>query len=83
MSKDSKIETLAIGGGLLAIIIWIVGVVGYITHIMWCIKVLASTAIVGDILIKAVILGIIGAIVPPLGAIHGIVIWFSGWTFLF
>jgi hypothetical protein len=82
MAKDSKVETLAITGGFLAVIIWLIGAAGYITHIMWCIKALVSTAVVGDILIKAIILGVVGAIVPPLGAIHGLVIWFSGWTFL-
>jgi hypothetical protein len=82
MAKNSKVETLAVTGGFLAIIVWLVGFAGYITHIMWCIKALVSTAVVGDILIKAIILGVIGAIVPPLGAIHGLVIWFSGWTFL-
>lgn len=75
-------EKWFIGLGGLYVVGILVGAIGYLTHLAWCVKALISTAIVGDLLLKSLVLGIGGAIVFPLGAIHGIIIWFNGWTFL-
>ena len=44
------------------------------THAIWIIKVLASTA---GATAGQIVLGILGVVVPPIGVIHGILIWFS------
>lgn len=42
------------------------------THIFWVIKTLASPA---GITVGQAILGVIGTFVPPVGVVHGIMIW--------
>jgi hypothetical protein len=46
----------------------------WFTHVAWIVKVLASAtpATTGQ-----VVLGILGAFVPPVGVVHGVVLWFS------
>lgn len=53
--------------------ILLAGIAGWITHIVWSISTL-----LGDVAmtVNQGAIAIIGAIVPPLGAIHGIYLWF-------
>lgn len=44
------------------------------THIVWIIKVLASNA---GATAGQMVLGALGAFMPPVGMIHGVMIWFG------
>lgn len=46
----------------------------WITHCVWIIKALASAA---GATAGQIVLGILGAFMPPIGVIHGIILWFS------
>ena len=59
--------------GLVTIGIFFAVLAGWVTHIVWVIKLLMN----GDPSIGHVALAIIGAIAPPVGAIHGIYLWFA------
>lgn len=62
MNDDEKIG----GGCLLAfLLMWLVAIAGWITHIVVCIQ------------NEAWLLLIAGAIAAPIGIIHGIGIWFG------
>jgi len=61
-------------GGFLAVIAFFFAVLGaWLTHVIWIVQTLASDlgATGGQIT-----LGIIGTFVPPVGVIHGFVLWF-------
>lgn len=63
------ILALGIFGGIGAV------VAAYITHLIWIVKILMFSS--GSIPIGHAILAVIGLIFPPLGVIHGFVIWFT------
>ena len=46
----------------------------WLTHVIWVIRVLSSDA---GATVGQAALGIIGAFMPPIGVIHGLVLWFS------
>ena len=56
------------GGGLVAIVLLtIAGIAGWITNVVWTFH---QTEVV------PLVLGILGAFVAPIGAIHGVYLWF-------
>jgi hypothetical protein len=50
------------------------GFAGWVTHILWVIGKITGVAPVtgGEMAI-----GVIGAFMPPIGAVHGVILWFS------
>lgn len=52
----------------------VVNIAAWFTHVVWIVKALASDhgATAGQIT-----LGILGAVIPPIGVVHGWVLWFS------
>lgn len=64
------------GAGLILGMIGVVAgsIAAWVTHVVWIVQVLASAegATAGQMA-----LGAIGAFMPPVGVIHGLVIWFS------
>lgn len=58
---------------LAAILFWLSIAAGYITHWVWAIKLLAGDAVVPTAKIVLAVLGIL----PPVGVIHGWLIWFG------
>ena len=46
----------------------------WVTHVIWIIKVLASSA---GATAGQMVLGALGAFMPPVGVIHGFMIWFG------
>lgn len=46
----------------------------WLTHVVWIVKALASTA---GATAGQIVLGVLGAFVPPVGVIHGLILWFS------
>lgn len=44
----------------------------WLTHVMWIIRKLAGD---GGVTAGQMVLGVIGAVVPPVGVIHGLMIW--------
>ena len=62
--------------GAIAIITVVIGTIcAWVTHVVWIIGALASDvgATGGQML-----LGAIGAFMPPVGVIHGVLIWLGG-----
>lgn len=52
----------------------VTGFFGWITHIVWVIgKIAGSAPVTGG----EMAIGVIGAFMPPIGAIHGVIIWFT------
>lgn len=50
------------------------GFAAWVTHIVWVLgKITGSAAVTGGEMGIAVL----GAFVPPIGAIHGVILWFS------
>jgi hypothetical protein len=49
-------------------------VAAWITHVVWIIKALASAA---GATVGQMVLGALGAFMPPIGVIHGFMIWFG------
>lgn len=49
-------------------------VAAWVTHVVWIITTLASDkgATVGQM-----VLGVLGAFIPPIGVVHGLLIWFG------
>lgn len=63
---------MRIAFGALPFAFFVAAAAAWITHVVWIISQLASDfgATAGQ-----VILGAIGAFMPPVGAIHGVMIW--------
>lgn len=63
-----------VAAGLTMIMFGITAIAAWVTHVIWIIKTLASPvgATVGQM-----VLGAIGAFMPPIGVVHGFIIWFS------
>jgi hypothetical protein len=68
-------ESVAVGTVALSLsALWVAGVAGYITHVVWCIQML----IAGEPLQNShLFLAGLGLFFPPAGAIHGVMIWFG------
>ena len=49
-------------------------IAAWITHVVWIVKILMSAA---GATAGQIALGALGAFMPPIGVIHGIIIWFS------
>ncbi len=64
MNDSIAITAILFIGGIIA---------GWITHVIWVIKIL----MVGAPTSAQMALGIIGAIAPPVGVIHGIYLWLA------
>jgi hypothetical protein len=64
------------GLGLLAFsaVMGIAAVAAWLTHLMWVISTLAGAA---GVTFGQVMLAILGTFVPPIGVLHGIMIWFG------
>lgn len=60
--------------GLLMMAASAVLVAAWLTHIVWIVKALASD---GGATFGQIALGVIGAFMPPVGVVHGIIIWVS------
>ena len=54
--------------------IFVTCMAAWITHIVWVINALASEA---GATILQMTFGVIGAFMPPVGVIHGVMIWFG------
>lgn len=78
MSKDT-IDTIGIISGILAYLLLAIGTLGatlgaWITHVVWAVKLMmSSTAIITGGKMALIILGIL---VPPVGMVHGWILWF-------
>ncbi len=44
------------------------------THVVWTIRTLAGDA---GVTVGQAVLGVIGAFMPPVGVVHGFILWFS------
>ena len=73
MGDMGKAVTM-IGGGLGMIALWAAFIAGWATHIVWTIKLLTGT---GNVTIEQLVFAALGALVPPLGSVHGFMLWFS------
>lgn len=68
-------DTIGVALGVIGIFSFVITVfAAWATHIIWTIQTLASDA---GATVGQVILALIGLCIPPVGVIHGIVIWFS------
>ncbi len=57
----------------IAIALWVQALAAWLTHVIWAIKTLmGAAASTGQI-----VLSIGGTVVPPIGVIHGWILWFS------
>lgn len=55
------------------IVLWVGGISAYITHLVWSIKLLMK----GTEVISQMVLAGLGLVVPPVGIVHGVILWFS------
>ena len=67
MDDRLTLTTGVVFAGLILLAAWL-------THVIWVIRVLSSDA---GATVGQAALGIIGAFMPPIGVIHGLVLWFS------
>ena len=66
--------TIAFGWGAILIALAVTAFASWATHIVWVISALASDA---GATFGQMALGAIGAFMPPVGMIHGVMIWFG------
>jgi len=52
----------------------IITAAAWITHVVWIVKALASSS---GATMGQMVLGGLGAFMPPIGVVHGIILWFS------
>lgn len=67
-------ENLGLGGALAVFAFFIAVVAAWATHVIWIIQKLASD---GGATMGQIALGVIGAFMPPIGVIHGLILWFT------
>lgn len=72
--QTSRNESAAKLGAIAMIALAIIAFASWATHIVWVIKALASEA---GATFGQMALGAIGAFMPPVGMIHGFMIWFG------
>jgi hypothetical protein len=71
MSADATFTIAGLAFGLACI-------AAYITHIVWVIRLLLATD--GMVHVGRALLALFGVFCPPIGVIHGVMIWFGvGW----
>lgn len=58
--------------GLFVIVFIITNIFAYLTHIVWSVK-----ALMADATVSQMVLAVAGTFLPPIGVIHGWVVWFS------
>jgi hypothetical protein len=62
----------------IAWVVWIfTALCAVITNYIWIFKLLVSAKEIGN---QTLLLAIVSGVVPPIGAIHGVYIWFNGFT---
>lgn len=80
MRRDvRRFQMVAEGAGIMGlvsvpILLAIAAFAAWATHVVWIIKVLASNA---GATAGQMVLGALGAFMPPVGMIHGVMIWFG------
>lgn len=63
--------------GLLALIaLGVTAVAAWVTHVVACIAAITSAKVLGGVLML-----LLGVVIPPLGTIHGFMIWFGAGLF--
>lgn len=67
-------EKVAFGFGGLGVAIILASAAAWVTHIVWIIRTLAGDA---GATVGQMVLGALGAFMPPIGVIHGFLIWFG------
>lgn len=55
---------------------WLAAAGAYLTHLIWSISLLVSDAAIGTAVGK-IVLAVLGVVVPPIGVIHGVMVWFG------
>lgn len=68
-------SSAGLGGVLVGLLALFTGIAAWVTHVIWIIMTLASStppATVGQM-----VLGALGVFIPPVGVIHGFMIWFG------
>lgn len=72
MSRSSDGGAIA---GLFILIAGLTGMAAWVTHVIWIISTLSSVS--PPATIGQMVLGGIGVFMPPVGVIHGFLIWFG------
>lgn len=54
--------------------LWITALAGWVTHVVWTIKLLMSAT---EPTLGQIALAAIGVFAAPIGSIHGFILWFS------
>lgn len=74
MSSRYNSDAWSLTGLLLALGFFLSVAAAWVTHIVWIIKALSSDA---GATAGQIVLGVLGAFIPPIGVIHGLILWFS------
>lgn len=74
MTKFRNTSDISDGAALTVLGICILSLFAWVTHIVWIIKTLASPV---GATFGQMALGAIGAFMPPVGVVHGFMIWFG------
>jgi hypothetical protein len=62
-----------LAAAIAAVAFFVAALSAYVTHVVWAIKLLMiGTAPAGQL-----VLCVLGTVIPPIGSIHGLIIWFS------
>ena len=61
-------------GFLFILAAWVSSIAAYITHILWGIKLLSAAV---NPATGQIVLGVLGAVIPPVGVLHGWLLWFG------
>lgn len=69
--KFELIAVLFLYGSMVGVILTTIA--AYITHLIWTIKLLGGTTAV----VTHIVLGVLGLLFPPIGVVHGIMLWFG------
>lgn len=69
---DGDLSFAALGLSVIGLVITMVA--AWVTHVVWVIGKIAGTDPVSG---GEMAIGVLGAFMPPIGAIHGVVLWFS------
>jgi hypothetical protein len=69
-------DTIAATGALTFFALFGTAVAGWITHIWWIFSILMANA---PLHAGRVLLAFFGVFIPPIGALHGVYLWFNAW----
>ena len=69
-----KLHNVAVGGGLLFLLIWILGIIGYIMNAWKCVSNFLDAPTIGQASTVAWV-QLVGIFTGPIGSIMGWVIW--------